>query len=391
MSKQPKVLLVHPGIQHAPRLAEQLERQGMLARFWTGWAKAEAGSGKRSVAIHGDKLKTRRWLEWVALLLNRAGMDSERVWHWRNLTFQKMIPDGEIQAADIVIGFDTSSWIIAQRSKKRGKTFILEQSVIDPDAKVKALRKMADQYPDWAEEAKPRARWLALAERQEHKLADKISVASDYVKKSFIESGVHADKITINPYGVSPFFLSSVDFLTRTLNLDECKFIFAGHVSGRKGMPVLLEAWGNKNIPRGSLTIAGSLAQWPSSVSKPSGVDFKGSLSKQALRNVFLASDVFVLPSYAEGLPIVALEAMATGLPVISTHVLEGVIKDGKNGWLIESSDMRGLRERLLWCSRNMRKMSEMGEAARQTAKEYTWEAYGHRYLKILKLLIRPR
>jgi len=386
---KPKVLLVHPGIQHAPRLAEALDREGLLASFWTGWAHTGSAGGKRSVAIPDEKLRTRPWVEWAALLLRRAGVDGERVWHWRNATFQKLVPDEEIQNADVVVGFDTASWIISRRSRQKGKIFILEQTVIDPEAKERALRKMADQYPDWTEEAKPRAQWLLSAERKEHELANKISVASDYVKETLRASGVHSDKLTVNPYGVSKLFLSGVDRDMRIQNRDVCRFIFAGHVSGRKGMPLLLESWGSGQIPQSTLTIAGSLAQWPSGVRRPSGIEFKGILSKQALKQAFLESDVFVLPSYAEGLPIVGLEAMATGLPVISTQVLEGVVKNEENGWVIETGDRDGLRDKMLWFSKNKQKALEMGVAARKKAGEYTWEAYGQRYLKMLTRLLR--
>jgi len=79
---------------------------------------------------------------------------------------------------------------------------------------------------------------------------------------------------------------------------------------------------------------------------------------------VFEESDIFVLPSYAEGLPITMLEAMAAGLPIIATSVgaIPDVIEDGKNGFLIRAGDYRSLAEKIILLKNNpdlKRRMSE--------------------------------
>ena len=79
-------------------------------------------------------------------------------------------------------------------------------------------------------------------------------------------------------------------------------------------------------------------------------VQFLGQVTGQAKLDLFLKADVFVLPSYAENLPYSLLEAMAAGLPVISTPVgaIPEVVEEGQNGFLIHTGNHEELAEKLL-------------------------------------------
>jgi glycosyltransferase involved in cell wall biosynthesis len=76
-------------------------------------------------------------------------------------------------------------------------------------------------------------------------------------------------------------------------------------------------------------------------------LDFVSGKEKYQL---YLESDIFVLPSYAEGFPITMLEAMAAGLPVVASHVgaIPDVIRDGDNGFLIQAGDFKVLAEKIM-------------------------------------------
>lgn len=80
------------------------------------------------------------------------------------------------------------------------------------------------------------------------------------------------------------------------------------------------------------------------------------------------ASDLFILPSAAEGLSVALLEAMATGLPPISTNVggAPDIIKHGQNGWLVPPDHPSALQTALLTLLGNTTLRAKMGQAARQ-------------------------
>jgi glycosyltransferase involved in cell wall biosynthesis len=103
-------------------------------------------------------------------------------------------------------------------------------------------------------------------------------------------------------------------------------------------------------------------------------VQFLGQVTGQAKLDLFLKSNLFILPSYAENLPYSLLEAMAAGLPVISTPVgaIPEVIEDGRNGFLIPPGDYQALAEKILLILGNAELQSAMSRANRgKIRKEY--------------------
>jgi starch synthase len=382
MSKQPKVLLAHPGIQHAPKLAEALEREGLLARFWTGWAHTGGAGGKRSVAIPDEKLRTRPWVEWMALVMNRAGLPGERVWHARNAIFQKMIPDSEIRSVDVVVGFDTASWILAERAKACGKRFILEQSIGHPGSRADELEKIGCSREVWPEAFEPRLGMVASAERKEHELADWIVVASSFARRTLVEQGVPEAKVKVLPYGVGEEFLTQGRKRKERAPGSPLRFLFLGHLSARKGLRQLLEAWSGLGHGKGELVLMGGGEQGEWKQLAGEGVIFRGPGSRGEVLAEMARCDVLVFPSLFEGFGLVILEAMAAGLPVLASRNTGGpdVIEEEKEGFIVPAGSVEALREKMGWLIQNPSQAVEMGRKAHARASQYSWETYGQRY-----------
>jgi len=101
-------------------------------------------------------------------------------------------------------------------------------------------------------------------------------------------------------------------------------------------------------------------------------VKFTGHLFNEVLINVFLSSDIFILPTYSEGFPLVILEAMAAGLPVISTPIraIPDIIEDGVNGFLIEPRNPAALAEKIIQLIEDKTLLKTMGENNKKKVKE---------------------
>jgi glycosyltransferase involved in cell wall biosynthesis len=88
-------------------------------------------------------------------------------------------------------------------------------------------------------------------------------------------------------------------------------------------------------------------------------------------------ADVFVLPSEREGMPLVLLEALAMGLPVVATDVPgnRDVVINGQNGALVPPGDSDRLRQALLSVTSDPGQYGRLSARSRQLAGKYSWEA----------------
>ena len=148
--------------------------------------------------------------------------------------------------------------------------------------------------------------------------------------------------------------------------------LFVGRLAAAKGLPVLLEAM--RELPEATLTLAGDgpdrglLERMARELGMESRVRFLGYQTPQQVRELLNFSDLFVMSSFAEGVPVVLMEAMACGLPVVATRIagIPELVIDGENGLLVTPGDVKVTAEAIarLLADAEMRK--RMGAAGRK-------------------------
>ena len=116
---------------------------------------------------------------------------------------------------------------------------------------------------------------------------------------------------------------------------------------------------------------------------------FLGRVPRDRIHQEFQQADVFVLPSLAEGSAEVTYEALACGVPVITTKAAGSVVRDGVEGRIVPGRDSEMLAEAIQELVEDRQKRDRMAHAARDRAREYTWERYGERLVAALKGLPR--
>jgi len=96
----------------------------------------------------------------------------------------------------------------------------------------------------------------------------------------------------------------------------------------------------------------------------------------EQMQELFAAHDVFLFPSLMEGLPSVLLEAMASGMPVITAETcgMPDVVEDGFNGLLVPPADATAIEEAVLRLAASSELRQSLGQSAQRTMARYTWE-----------------
>ncbi|GMV92725.1 MAG: hypothetical protein AMXMBFR82_25030 [Candidatus Hydrogenedentota bacterium] len=180
------------------------------------------------------------------------------------------------------------------------------------------------------------------------------------------------------------------------------RLIFVGRLAAVKGIPILLEAIAHLRDahPDIELVLAGDGPDrgWIERRSQELGiancVRVTGYLSQDRVREELRASDVFVMASFAEGVPVVLMEAMATGLPVIATRIagIAELVDDGESGFLTPPSDTDSLVERIDTLLRDPQLRSRMGIAGRQKVEsDFDTAKEGGKLRKILDAALNDR
>jgi glycosyltransferase involved in cell wall biosynthesis len=99
----------------------------------------------------------------------------------------------------------------------------------------------------------------------------------------------------------------------------------------------------------------------------------------------YLAADVFVLPTLYEGSSTAHIEALACGLPVITTSHCGTLVQDGVEGFVVPIRDAVVLADRIEAVVTNRRLRAEMGSQAKRLAlREHSWERYEERLVRVL-------
>ncbi|HEY4596913.1 MAG TPA: glycosyltransferase family 4 protein [Thermoanaerobaculia bacterium] len=150
--------------------------------------------------------------------------------------------------------------------------------------------------------------------------------------------------------------------------------LFVGRLRIRKGVEVLLEAL--REIPGARLRIAGDGEHRPAleraAAELGPAVTFLGTRDAAQVRTLLRGAAALVVPSIYEGMPLVVLEAMAAGVPVVASAVsgIPEVVVDGETGWLVPPEDPEALARALEEILADPGEARRRGEAGRRRVAE---------------------
>ncbi len=205
--------------------------------------------------------------------------------------------------------------------------------------------------------------------------ADRVRTVSQRGKRGMQSIGIKENGIDVIPIlGDVGIFLSIERKLLPSQNV-----LSVGRLEKEKGMEVLLFAFAmvKKTVPNAKLMIVGdgsmrsSLEGLCDRLDLHSSVEFKGKIELPV--DAFAAADVYVQPSYFEGWGMAAVEASASGLPVVMTNVgcADEVILDQKNGLIVPPGDAKAMSLEIIKLLQQSELANRMGKQGREIVKGF--------------------
>jgi glycosyltransferase involved in cell wall biosynthesis len=225
---------------------------------------------------------------------------------------------------------------------------------------------------------------------KEYQQADLIRVMSEDAKQTFLERGFSRDRLMVVPPPLDLDEFSPADFRGPKFRIS-----FVGLIEPWKGFQYLIETFQSIQLRDAELVL------WGGSGSRPIAKYLRESMAKNpaivvqpvevrsyGYENVYSKSSVLVHPSLCDGFAYVVVEAMASGIPVITTHNTGAsqFVVDGVNGYLVDPKDRDMLADRLVHLARNPALVREMGAAARKAVQGMTLDGVRQLYLDRLEL-----
>jgi len=185
-----------------------------------------------------------------------------------------------------------------------------------------------------------------------------VATISHYARSQvmFFSDPAHWDKLHIIHCGVFPDRYAATDSPAIPPRREgEVRLLFVGRLAPVKGLRVLFKALAEvvPDLPHLHMVVVGDGPDRAllEAAAKPLGdaVTFTGYLSQAEVAQVMQGTDVLVLPSFAEGVPVVLMEALASARPVIATQVagVSELVEDGTTGFLVPPGDATALADRI--------------------------------------------
>ncbi|MGB9776541.1 MAG: glycosyltransferase family 4 protein [Anaerolineae bacterium] len=310
-----------------------------------------------------------------------ASMDSTGwLWHLQAVLFDTWA-SRHLESADIFHVWGNYGLQSLRRAREMGMVTVVERASAHPLYQARLLQ---EEYARWGLSFRSlqAAVKRALAEMS---LADYVLIPSDFVRQSFVEQGFPEDKLIQIAFGAD----------TARFHPSEApaahpfRALFVGQVGIRKGVPYLLEAWERLGWRDVELWLVGRMLPECRPILQRyrdlPGLRLIGHLDNPV--EAYQQADVFVFPSIEEGSALVTYEALACGLPVVTTPNAGSVVRDGVEGFIVPIRDVEALADRMERLRADERLRREMGKAARTRAEAFTWERYGSELVQLYETI----
>jgi len=289
---------------------------------------------------------------------------------------QRTIVQEDFRGANALYCLDNSDLDVI-RAARRKRMFIVYEQICCPEVG-RIMRQERSIFPG-LEEQEPEELIEAGIKRdlEAWQLSDVVLAPSKFVRDSMVRLGFDSDRISVVPYGLSQ------DWFETPARPKRERVLFVGNVCLLKGVHYLAEAR-RILLQRGlspEFRVVGPIRPYVPHTAMFEGLEYVGQVPRTQVREEFAQADVFALPTISESFGLVHLEALACGVPVITTPHCGSVVRNGVDGYIVPVRDPAALADRIqqLLIDRQLR--SRMSADARERARQFSWQHYARNLL----------
>jgi len=210
-----------------------------------------------------------------------------------------------------------------------------------------------------------------------------------------LKYGMAPERVAYIPNGVEPRFFAQTRQYARGETL---RLLYAGTWLDQRGIFYIRDAMLRlvQRIPGLKLTIAGPGAPAEEVMrffgpQLAANVDVRPVIAAGSMQELYAEHDIFVFPSLMEGLPSVLLEAMASGMPVITAETcgMPDVVQDGYNGLLVPPADAGALEDAIARLAGSEELREQLGCVAQESMKRYEWSSAAQKLEDLFLRVVR--
>lgn len=376
------VLVVQMGARRGYELARMLDGRGILAALQTsaGWVDGQQPSRVVSALIGQDtgrvqrrtvrgiarqKVRTTLVPEIVDVLGKRVGISRERLYRIEDAVLGSFAWLNGLGGANIVLNTGGNGGAFLNWAKRQGARIVTD--VVITPAVYDILDAEREAWPGWepAVDHGSDARIYRRNLERTVQVSDLLLSPSDVVDDGLATvKGFQRERLARVPYGLGAAKIKAG-------SPEPKRVLFAGTAGLRKGLPYLAEA-ARILTPLGyRFRVAGGASEAVRARSECRDLEFLGHLGPKAMAEEFRLADIFCLPSLAEGMASVTLEALAAGLPCVVTRSSGAPVRHGRDGMIVPERDGPGIADALREISEDRGRRAALSAAALQTAKDH--------------------
>ncbi len=407
-----RVVVARINPQHSYYLAAALQKAGMLEAYFTGlytgwqfvpfcylnWLPSKC---KRYIELnifnnmkrHHHDIDPKRikpiftWANILMAILHQIGVRNP----WSLPYFKDVLKKFELVSlqyserhANALVLYDTVAYHAFVKSKDSHLVKILDLATIPWQVRERLYQEEFQMWPGYTERKLKSDNNQIKRYSEELMLADYILVGSKFVKAFLIECGIPSEKIYVAYYGcdIKQFHPAVKSNPSKRLTM-----LYVGSQGLAKGFHKLLQILEAVNdIPIDIICCGLKTVDFHINHKSDEHVfHFLGLVPHSKMPNIMHMADMLCHPSLFDSFSLTCLEAMASGLPVLTTtsNGISEIITHGKDGFSVSPNDIRSMIKIVRCLYNHPEYRLKIGEEARITAEKYSWVNYEERIAEI--------